>query len=388
MNRAMRLAGLAVLLAVTATTHAGTAYSPKKSWLEIWEPFKYEFTAPNVADKVEDRVHDESQGYKIVYRRYDDDASDTTVGTCTRTNWDAVPVGTGVVVVVTHGNAGFMCGVGVGTVNSAAGDDYAQAWKAAGSDNADMIVDYWDRSADGETSLWTVDVYSAWYGRNWQADHNSHRAIVVLVTCHGSEVPAGGSSVLSKVGGRVRIGWPREMYPTGSDDKSDVDNLFGRMNGRLPAAAQGSKRKFGDAWGDFPKDTGITYQVETGGLDTTLCPSVESVAATCGVCTIVFDTHCDDNQAIGSVVSAVGTNATVGTKAWADDHTITIDYTKTGDPARLAITIDEDFLIQKDWTIGHKLNLDGNQVPETTTPADADGVAANEDDYEKTVTLP
>ena len=362
MRRGFRLAAIGAALLMASQQGlpalAGVAYCPTRSVLKLYEPAAWDY-GDGSGDKVIDAITSDGgkdQGY--TYLRYQDTAKGSSVGTCTRADWDNLSNLAGVTYVDSHGGSYFVHAA-YSTDKSVLFDETSGGgWADKDGDKVldpNMVV-----VGSEQDGWWGVVVLEDWYSDHWKADHNTHKAIVLISTCQSNAAPA--PTILENCGGRTGFGYSA-CAPTSA---GDMENLFGRMDGTLPPGAQGTKRKAGDA---FAAGSFSTYFTMRGEEDTTLCPAPAewgpkgTGAGASGMGYIEFDTHCTTTHAATSALTCTidSGDITISNIQWASDYRLTFNYTAT--------TCNEDYKVTVTAVAAHVLGstggsqkLDGSKV--------------------------
>ena len=301
---------------------AGTAFSPKSSRIETWEPYAWNLGSEAI-DNIIMNIDDSrsgGQGYTL-RRRFQDASSDGAFEACSPAAFEELAAGNGVVCVLTHssGPGNRLSAVGALPANPRDARSRAAARQAAKAWQKGLAAKQGTRiSWRPDLDVWSVDITSRWVAANWAPACRDNRAITVMLSCYSA---VGKRSLMNAIGGRFRIGWADapSKYP------ADMDLLFKRLSG---ADAGGSLRVSDEAM----QAGGFADAVRYGSDGpTTLGPAVKFAAADNvrpvgpgvgyeGSGYIVFDTCCDDTiPAAMAVTFAIGGAVRITNLAWERD---------------------------------------------------------------------
>jgi hypothetical protein len=366
---------------INVSVQAGVATSPKCPYFETWEPLVFDLT-DNPGDWLESLVT--SQGYTTF--RWQDTGNDTDFEDCDRTDWDILATDVGILMIHSHG-ASTLIDVAANTQEDKILDPsspYIESWTDPDGDGtADSGMGIIDHTADW--GCYVAYASATCIGNTFQSTLSSNEAIVVLNSCYSAY---GTNSPLKKCYGRTGFGCTGTTDAGGNS--TNMQNLFGLMNGTKPSWAQGTERKAGDAYA-----FGEYYSVWQGGFvqegsnDTTLCPSVEkteivpdsgspfaegSGAGTSGTGYVEFDTHCDTGVSAASALTYTKTGTvTISNIRWDTDYKISFSYCGVN-PYTVNMRVEGDAGTNKVKAKDGEQHLDGGN---STT----DGVAPNNHDY-------
>ncbi|HUT29587.1 MAG TPA: hypothetical protein VMX13_07340 [Sedimentisphaerales bacterium] len=367
------------LFVVSVPVQADVAYSPKYDELVTWEPFAW-MLSTSPGNTIEDGISGaKDQGYTVITRCQDDGpGADSDFEDCTRSEWDSLPDGVGILHIHGHGNS-TLIDVCTNIHQDEILDSTTPYWASwtdpDGDGTADSGMGVIDHFSDW--GCYVGYVTGTWLGSNFQTTLSDNHAIVHIECCHSSD---GASSLLAKCHGRTGFGYTENV--NASDAAFNLALLFDLMNGTEPIEDPGTERKAGNAFTYGEDDWRDGFGMR-GYNDTTLCPSVvawdpdDGTGGSGGTGFVEFDTHCDNTVDPNDILSANVTSGSlnIGRFRWAVENSVTLDYKLKfkwceGDDYQVKITVDASHLAAKDG----EQELDGGN-------SDEYGVAPNLDDF-------